>query len=813
MLKRYPDMCRELVIKKEMSVVKAQRLLIILLGVSASAKGVPALASVVNLVLNSELVEVGEEVLDLGVSLGAGLAAKVVEGGDLGKDVVDNGDDDHNTNRVTPDDNDGDNINIAVPGEGSSAVRASVGLLDTTAQPSENTEEGGDDIDTKDGTNQLPRGHGLSTTGNEDQPVLSQGHLKEENFLRRTEVLDDTTVGQEEGSTQDPSTDSKQETKDDGDQPDLGQLPLDRTSFEVSVIVGNGDGGQISEQGDEDNQVSTDGLVDDDHRGNEVDFQVQTQSDTVLNVGLHTLEDLTGKLDGIDNGGETGGEENNVSSSLGSLGRTLDGDTTVGLLERGSIVDTVTSHGSQVTTLLEHLDDLVLVLGENFSETVGLLNKVVLGRAGKTTVDETLRVVDLGRKSKHLAGFLGNSDSVTSQHLDSETKVLGFGDGVGSVLTRGVKHGVHAQQLPGLTLLLDSDTKRTETTASELGRLLTEERSLLLRALRHVENGLGGTLGADVADTVAGTDGGNTLGDRVERSVLLGNPVTREDLTGLGVAAESHDGNLVDGVQVLEVVVGGNGGDSHHPVDIDTLVDVRLTDGELVGSQGTGLVRAENVDTGKRLNSSELLDDGLALSEVGSTDGESGGSDNGKTDGDTNNQENQGVVEQVVVGELGGSDLQVTVETTNPGGENPEHDENQERSTNVVHDGLEVTLVLGTLHQSSGLTDERVTSSSGDNTISLATLATSGVVANVGHVLVDSERFTSDGGLVNGNERNTELSLHGTLVVILLLLEGVLADVGEVLLVGLEHLGLAVVADKTDITGDDGTFLDNDLLN
>lgn len=796
-----------------MSVVKAQRLLIVLLGVSASTKGEPALASVVNLVLNGELVEVGEEVLDLGVSLGAGLTAKVVEGGDLGQDVVNNGDDDHNTDRVTPDDNNGDNVNVAVPREGSSAVRASVGLFNTTAQPTENTEEGGNDIDTEDGTNQLPRGHGLSTTGNEDQPVLSQRHLKEQNLLGRTEVLDDTTIGQEEGSTQDPSTDSKQETKDDGDQPDLGQLPLNRTCFEVSVIVGNSDGGQVSEQGDEDNQVSADGLVDDDHGGNEVDFQVQTQSDTVLNVGLHTLEDLTRKLDGIDNGGQTGGEENNISRSLSSLCGTLDSDTTVSLLERGSIVDTVTSHGSQVTTLLEHLDDLVLVLGENFSETVGLLNKVVLGRAGKTTVDETLRVVDLGRESKHLAGFLGDGNSVTSQHLDSETKVLGFGDGVGSVLTRGVEHGVHAQQLPGLTLLLDSNTKRTETTAGELIRLLTEESSLLLRALRHVEDSLGSTLGADVTDTVAGTDSGNTLGDRVERSVLLGNPVTREDLTGLGVATESHDGNLIDGVEVLEVVVGGNSSDSHHPVDIDTLVNVRLTDGELVGSQGTSLVRAENVDTSKRLDSSKLLDDSLAFSKVGSTDSESGGGDNGKTDGHTNDQENQGVVEQVVVGVLGSCDLQVTVETTNPGGENPEHDKNQESSTNVVHDGLEVTLVLGTLHQSSGLTDEGVTGSSEDNTVSLATLATSGVVASVGHVLVDSERFTGDGGLVNGNERNTELSLHGTLIIILLLLEGVFADSGEVLLVGLVHLGLAVVADKTDITGDDGTFLDNDLLN
>lgn len=787
--------------------------LLVFLHLGTSPEHVTALTRVINLVFNSELVQVGEQVLDLGVSLGAGLAAKVVESGDLGEDVVDNGDDDGDTDGVTPDDNDGDNVNVAVNGEVGLAGRAGDGLLLVTGQPTEDTEEGGDNIDTKDGTNELPRGPCLSTTGDKDEPVLSKSNLEEEDFLGRTEVLDDTTVGEEEGSTQDPGTNGEEETKDDGDQPDLRQLPLDGTSFEVSVIVGNGDGGQVSEQGNEDNQVGTDGLVDDDHGGNEVDLKVETQSNTVLNVGLHTLEDLTGQLDSIDNGGQTGGEENNVSSSLGSLSGTFDSNTAVSLLERGSVVDTVTSHGSQVTTLLQHLDDLVLVLGEDFSETVGLLNEVVLGRAGKTTVDQTLGVVDLGAKSKHLAGFLGNGNSVTSQHLDSETKVLGFGDGVGSVLTRGVEHGVHAQQLPGLTLLLDSNTKRTETTAGEFGRLLTELVALFLTALGHVEDGLGGTLGADVADTVTGTDGSDTLGDRVERSVLLGNPVASEDLTGLGVTAESQDGNLVNGVQVLDVVVGGNGGDSHHPVDVDTFVDVRLTDGELVGGQSTSLVRAEDIDTSKRLDSSELLDNSLTLSEVGGTDSQGGSGDDRKTDGDTNDQENQGVVQQVVVAVLRGSDLQVTVETTNPGSENPEHDENQERSTNAVHDGLEVTLVLSTLHKSSGLTDERVTSSSSDNTVGLTTLATSGVVANVGHVLVDSERFTSDGGLVNSKERNTERSLNVVIVIVFLLLESVLVGGGHVLLVGLVHLGLGVVTDQTNITRDDGTFLDDDLSN
>jgi hypothetical protein len=159
---------------------------------------------------------------------------------------------------------------------------------------------------------------------------------------------------------------------------------------------------------------------------------------------------------------------------------------------------------------------------------------------------------------------------------------------------------------------------------------------------------------------------------------------------------------------------------------------------------------------------------------------------------------------------LRGGDLEVTEETTNPSSENPEHDENEQGGTDVVHDGLEVTRVLGTLNKGSSTTDERVTGSSSDNTVGLATLATGGVVTGVGHVFVDSERLTSDSGLITSNEGDTLVNINVILIIItVLLLEGIIGGVGEVLLVGLEHLGLGVVTDQTDIGRDNGTLLDD----
>jgi hypothetical protein len=66
---------------------------------------------------------------------------------------------------------------------------------------------------------------------------------------------------------------------------------------------------------------------------------VQAEGDTVLDICLHTLEDLTSGLDGKDDSAQTGGEENDISSSLGSFRCTLDSDTAISLLERRSIVN------------------------------------------------------------------------------------------------------------------------------------------------------------------------------------------------------------------------------------------------------------------------------------------------------------------------------------------------------------------------------------------------------------------------------------------------------------------------------------------
>ena len=86
-------------------------------------------------------------------------------------------------------------------------------------------------------------------------------------------------------------------------------------------------------------------------------------------------------------------------------------------------------------------------------------------------------------------------------------------------------------------------------------------------------------------------------------------------------------------------------------------------------------------------------------------------------------------MEEIVGAASGSGDLKMMEETTNPGKENPDHDENKQSRTDGVHDSLEVALILGTLDQRCSSADEGGSGGCCDNGVRLATLASGSVVA------------------------------------------------------------------------------------
>jgi hypothetical protein len=546
---------------------------------------------------------------------------------------------------------------------------------------------------------------------------------------------------------------------------------------------------------------------------------VQGQSDTVDNVGVHAVENLARSLESINNGTQTRSKEDDIGGGTGSIGGTLDSNTSISLLQRGSVVDTVTSHGNEVATLLENLDDGVLVLGENLGETISSLDEIVdlgTGHVTTATETETLSVVDVGAETELAGSLTGNTDGVTSQHLDGQTKLLSLVDSAGSVVTGRVRAGHDTENLPSTLTTLAGNTEGTETTGGELSDAVLVvlvnvlgDGVVLLDSLENEERG---TLDASDALALRGlNNGGDLLGDGVE-GVELDDLVLGQDALGTGVVLEGLEEGLVDGIDTLLLAGSSQAGSEHEVVVLNTSDSVGLRQRELVLGQGTGLVRAENLDTSKGLNGGELLDNSLLLGEVGSTDSHGGGNDGRKTDRDTNNGDTKGEAED-------GDDVVGAVERGNPDNEEGGNDKNQENGTNVVEDLSEVTSATSGLgDESSGTTDEGVITNGGDDDEGLTTLDSGRGEALVTLMLVDGERLTGKGGLIDLEE-----SIFGNNATVggddsTLLRDNELAN--EIMSQSANQKSFTHLLNLEDITGNDlgsldlleGTVTENDSL-
>jgi hypothetical protein len=100
-----------------------------------------------------------------------------------------------------------------------------------------------------------------------------------------------------------------------------------------TYIICDSHSSQISEQGDEDDQLGPNGFIDDYHRSNEIDLKMNAKSNTVLDVSLHALEDLSGSLDSQHDCAKTRGEEDDVGSGLRGFGCAFNSDTAIGFLQ------------------------------------------------------------------------------------------------------------------------------------------------------------------------------------------------------------------------------------------------------------------------------------------------------------------------------------------------------------------------------------------------------------------------------------------------------------------------------------------------
>ena len=223
-------------------------------------------------------------------------ATQIVQPRNLVQHVIHQRDYNLYANAIPPESHDCHDVRPSVTGLFADILVVRIGNHISVGEPSEETEDGGQHVDAKDCGYEGQGWPGGASSGDEDEPVLGEGDFQEDDFLDGAPVLDDAAVWEEERGADDPGADGEEETQDDADDPDFGQLPLHGAEFVGGVVVGDGNGGNVGEEGEEDDEVGADAFVQDYHCCDEVDFQVEAQGDSVLNVGFHAVEDLTGDL-------------------------------------------------------------------------------------------------------------------------------------------------------------------------------------------------------------------------------------------------------------------------------------------------------------------------------------------------------------------------------------------------------------------------------------------------------------------------------------------------------------------------------------
>lgn len=120
----------------------------------------PSCSVLILLHLDGDLGQVHDNVLHLGISLGALSTSKVVEPFEAVHDIVDNGADNNDTNGETPDNDNSDDASVAIGGkEGAFTHELHWGVIfdsGSSGEKTEHTEERGHNINEEDSTDKLP---------------------------------------------------------------------------------------------------------------------------------------------------------------------------------------------------------------------------------------------------------------------------------------------------------------------------------------------------------------------------------------------------------------------------------------------------------------------------------------------------------------------------------------------------------------------------------------------------------------------------------------------------------------------------------
>mmetsp|Transcript_24189 Transcript_24189/g.43301 ORF Transcript_24189/g.43301 Transcript_24189/m.43301 type:complete len:828 (+) Transcript_24189:888-3371(+) len=589
---------------------------------------------------------------------------------------------------------------------------------------------------------------GIAVVAKSMVPVIEG--LKMEVFLEE--------VGLGGGMVHGPRRESKVETINNTHDEDIAKVPTVGGRGRNNAILGKSNHGTIVENSENDNQKSGEVPVIDNGDETEGEANTEGHGNGVLGVGGHALENLAGTNNSSDNGRKTGSSQDNISSTTSGISSTSDGNTDIGLLKSGGIIDTITSHTNSVASVLENLDNLELVLREDLSKTIGHLNHlsnilVALKSSGitVTSLDEDLRGEHDLSHSKLTGSLLTNQKMITSNHLDANALMTAVINGGLGIVARRVEHrnaGKHGEVTVTITTvtLSKGDTKGTETTVSELKHLVVNGISDLVLVNGLVKDDLGGTLhdtdgltscslnNSGTGELIGGVEGDKPNSLVVGELVLLGVAVVKNHINGL-----------------LSDNVGGESSVLHAFKDSKAAggVDGRNINRELVKGKSTGLIRAENIHASHLLDGRHTSDNGTLLGEGGSTKSESDRQDSRHSNGDTTDKDNQTVGEGGATIFTLAASMPVMTELDAKLNDKPNADSDQAHGSDTGHNLLKVGNVMSGINQSGGPSEESVDTGGIDNSMPLTLLNSGTGEADITSELFGGERLAGKGSLID----------------------------------------------------------------
>lgn len=167
--------------------------------------------------------------------------------------------------------------------------------------------------------------------------------------------------------------------------------------------------------------------------------------DEVADELLGVVVDGTALFDGSLDGCKVVVCENHVGSEFGNVGTGAHGDTNVGLLESGSVIDTIASHGNNLASGLKEVDKLGLVgrfgTGKQRSP-VGSLELLSLGQSIELTAGVGLagEILVLGKDTDLTADGFSGDLVVTSDDNNTDTCFTALADAVSDFGPGRVQH-------------------------------------------------------------------------------------------------------------------------------------------------------------------------------------------------------------------------------------------------------------------------------------------------------------------------------------------------------------------------------------